>query len=189
VVFATMTAPGNSQSGLGNLQTQCNTSADCGGGTCDPILGACDASAYTLSYDQDSTRLRLVQAGGGTPIELKNATHIMNKTTTWPKFAPFIQNGGSLVFFTFSAKFDYGFVVTDGMTPQLWMSAIDLSKAKADIPMDPSYTPFWLPFQNPKEANHSGIWTTDVACSTEGTGSCPAEFSCVNGVCMPDKIM
>jgi len=41
------------------------------------------------------------------------------------------------VFFTFSAKFDYGFVVKqaevkmkeDSYRPQIWMSGIDLGKA------------------------------------------------------------
>lgn len=149
-------------------------------------LPGADIKAYSMSYDQDTARLRLVQAAANSAvIELTNATHAMNKTTSWPKFAPFIQAQGTLVFITFSAKFNYGFVVTDGKTPQLWMSAIDLMKAKAELgATDPSYPPFWLPFQDPTEKNHSGIWTNDVACAMDL--DCPAEFSCMNGNCVPN---
>ncbi len=143
------------------------------------------AKSYLLSYDQDTARLRLVQSSGqGAVIELGNATRMPNKTTSWPKFAPFIQSSGDLVFFTYSAKFDYGFAVTNGQTPQLWMSAINLRKAQSELGVsDPSYPPFWLPFQNPKEKNHSGIWTSDVACTMPS--DCPSEFNCVNGTCVP----
>lgn len=148
-------------------------------------LPGADIKPYAMSYDQDTARLRLVQAAANAGvIELTNATHVMNKTTSWPKFAPFIQAQGTLVFLTFSAKFNYGFVVTDGKTPQLWMSAIDLMRAKAELgASDPSYPPFWLPFQDPQEKNHSGIWTNDVACAMDL--DCPSEFSCMNGICAP----
>src|SRR5207244_4072957 len=147
LVFASYTFPGNAQSALLHL-------------------GLASAPGEALSYDQDTARLRLVKASGGAVLELTNATHIANKTTTWPKFAPFIQDNGNLVFFTFSAKFNYGFVVTDGQTPQLWMSAIDLGKAQAELGAgDPSSPPFWLPFQDPTQKNHTGIWTQEVACT------------------------
>ena len=74
-------------------------------------LGGANVKGYVMTYDQDTARLRLVRPSAARRIELTNATHAMNKTTSWPKFAPFIQSaqgGGSLVFFTFSAKFDYG---------------------------------------------------------------------------------
>jgi hypothetical protein len=145
-----------------------------------------DTSGKCMSYDQDSARLRLVKAAGGAPFELSAATHAMNKTSTWPKFAPFIQGGGNLVFITFSSKFAYGFVVPDGARPQLWMSAIDLNKANAEGGIgDPSYPPFWLPFQDPTQNNHEGIWTNDVACNGNGNGDCPPEFTCENGMCVP----
>ena len=64
------------------------------------------------------------------------------------------------------------------------MSAIDLDRAKSELgASDPSYPPFWLPFQDPTEKNHSGIWTNDVACSMDA--DCPSEFSCTAGVCTP----
>jgi Tol biopolymer transport system component len=181
IVFATVTYPGSSITAPQNL---CPASCQAAGGSA--------PTGYVYSYDQDTARLRLVSATGGAPIELQNATHAMGRTATWPKFSPFLQTsstGSTLVFFTFSAKFDYGFVVQGGFTPQLWMAGIDLAKAKVENPSDPSYPPFWLPFQDPKQNNHSGIWTTDVACSGMGTGDCPPEFTCENGVCVKVNIM
>lgn len=141
-----------------------------------------------VSYDQTAARLRLVRAlPNQTPIELTRATHQPNKTTAWPKFAPFQQ--GNLVFFTFSAKFDYGFVIKqaelkaseDSYRPQIWMSGIDLSKAA--LGMDPSYPPFWLPFQDAGTNNHEVLWTQDLVCIRPA--DCGSEFSCIGGVCVP----
>lgn len=141
-----------------------------------------------VSYDQTAARLRLVRARADqTPIELLRAAHEPNKTTAWPKFAPFQQ--GSLVFFTFSAKLDYGFVIKQGEVqasedsyrPQIWMSGIDLSKAATGG--DPSYPPFWLPFQDPETNNHEAIWTQELACSRPA--DCGSEFTCTGGVCVP----
>jgi hypothetical protein len=170
IVFATIQYPGSSPTALSNIGRIGNPPPD------------------VLSYDQDTARIRLVSAGGGAALELIAATHEANRTSTWPKFAPFLQNSGNLVFFTFSSKFAYGSIVRPQTVPQLWMSAIDLSVAKSELgSVDPSYPPFWLPFQDPNERNHSGVWTTDVACAT--SGDCPAEFTCQTGVCVPDKIM
>lgn len=141
-----------------------------------------------VSYDQTTARLRLVRAKPNqTPMELTRAMRLPNKTTSWPKFAPFQQ--GNLVFFTFSAKLDYGFVIKqaavkieeDSYRPQLWMSGIDLGKAA--LGMDPSYPPFWLPFQDPETNNHEALWTQDLVCNKPG--DCGSEFDCRNGVCVP----
>lgn len=141
-----------------------------------------------VSYDQTAARLRLVRARPDqTPIELVRASREANKTTAWPKFAPFQQ--GSLVFFTFSAKLDYGFVIQqaevqaseDAYRPQIWMSGIDLSRAATGA--DPSYPPFWLPFQDAETNNHEAIWTHELACSSPA--DCGSEFTCTSGVCVP----
>lgn len=143
---------------------------------------------HCVSYDQTAARLRLVRAlANQTPMELLRATHLTNKTTSWPKFAPFQQ--GNLVFFTFSAKFDYGFVIQqeevkrreDSYRPQLWMSGIDLGQVAPGA--DPSYPPFWLPFQDAETNNHEALWTTDLACTRPK--DCGDEFTCLMGVCVP----
>ena len=164
IVFATSSFPGSTQSAAAN---------------------GVDVSQGAVSYDQQSARLRMVKASGGSIIELTSASHAMDRASTWPKFAPFVQQSGNLVFITFNARFAYGFVVGDNVRPQLWMSAIDLGKAST-ASGDPSFQPFWLPFQDPSQANHSGIWTTEVACTTGGTGGCPPEFVCENGECVPN---
>lgn len=138
-------------------------------------------------YNAAQTRLRLVRAiddsdqpiAGGTPIELVAGTHQKHQTNNWPKFAPFLQNN-RIVFVVYSATYGWGFQT--GRQPQLYMFGLDLDKARAG--QDPSFQPVWLPFQEPSTSNHSAIWTTDVACSDSGA-SCPAEFMCVNGMCVP----
>lgn len=135
------------------------------------------------TYDPANTSLWLVRAQpGATPIELKLATSQSGASTNWPRVAPFVQRGGNLIFFTFSAKFPYGFVKT-GSNPQIWMAAVDLEKAATRPGEDPSYAPFWLTFQNPTENNHLGTWTSDVACIDDK--QCPSEFQCVAGMCVP----
>lgn len=151
-------------------------------------LGSC------VSYDQSAARLRLVRAlADQTPIELSAATHLPRTATAWPKFTPFQQAGGKLVFVTYSAKFDYGFVVKQDVIrrsapnrgrPQIWMAAIDLEKA-AQGSGDPSFPPFWLPFQDPATNNHEVLWTQDIACVTAADCGKAAEFDCVAGVCVP----
>jgi hypothetical protein len=168
IVFATAKWPGSSPTAAANLFG---------------YPGAKSPVGYSMSYDQDTARLRLVSVDGGNVIELGNATHSANKATSWPKFAPFIQKQGSLVFFTFGAKFDYGWTVTDGQTPQLWMSAIDLDRARNDMGMtDPSYPPFWVPVQDPRQKNHSGIWTEYLSCM-QNSDCLDAEFQCIGGIC------
>ena len=160
IAFATGTWPGSSPTAAAN---------------------GVDTTGKCMSYDQDTARLRMVAAAGGVPIELTQATHAENRTVTWPKFAPFVQGGGKLVFLTFSTKFAYGFVVPDQARPQIWMAGIDLGQAASGG--DPSFPPFWLPFQDPSQNNHETIWTTDVACITPE--DCPDEFACEGGTCVP----
>ena len=49
--------------------------------------------------------------------------------------------------------------------------------------MDPSYPPFWLPFQDSDTNNHEVLWTQDLACTRPG--DCGSEFDCIDGVCVP----
>lgn len=135
------------------------------------------------TYDASNTVLRIVRAEPGhTPIDLQRAMHQGNSSTNWPRCAPFMQDGGKLIFFTFSAKYPYGYVKQGG-NPQVWMAGVDLDKAENQPDQDPSYAPFWLPFQNANENNHLGTWTTDVACNSKS--DCPSEFDCVGGMCVP----
>lgn len=148
-------------------------SMTCSGGAC-------------AQYDAVTTRLRLVRAiddsgnptVGPTPIELAAGTHAPNNSNNWPKFAPFLLQG-RYVFVVYSAKYPWGF--SGGSVPQLFMFGLDLDRAKAD--QDPSFQPFWLPFQETNTGNHSAIWTTDVVCTMDK--DCPAEFQCMSNMCVP----
>src|SRR5262249_36772286 len=81
------------------------------------------------SYDQSTARLRLVNVDTKVVVELAAASGTANRTSTWPKFAPFSQAGG-VMFLTFNAKLDYGFLLPNSATgqPQLWIAAIDGGK-------------------------------------------------------------
>ena len=158
--------------------------------SCDPQIGC-------VQYDAPRTRLRLVRAisDSGLPvaspgcgqltaqppvIELYHGTHERERTTNWPKFAPFLQ-GGRYAFVVYSAKYAYG--LTPASTrAQLFMFALDLQQAATSMD-DPSFQPVWLPFQEENTSNHSAIWTTDVVC--QRASDCPSEFSCQGGVCAP----
>lgn len=138
-----------------------------------------------VSYDQADARLRLVSRDGGTIYDLTSATQAVGRTSTWPKFAPYVQAGGNVMFITFNSKIDYGFVLKDNNTrpdggePQLWMAAIDLRKLATG---DPSLAPVWLPFQNVKQRNHLGFWTQEIGCSVEA--DCGDNETCEAGYCI-----
>jgi hypothetical protein len=138
------------------------------------------------SYDQKLARLRLVRSDGTGPVyELANATQREGKWSTYPKFAPFLS--GTVAFLTFNSKISYGLVQDNDAQPdekrvaQLWMSAVDVTK----LPADPSSPPIWLPFQDPTQPGHLGLWTNEVKCRTDvgGTG-CDIGQKCVEHVCV-----
>jgi hypothetical protein len=144
------------------------------------------AARQVKSYDNASARLRLVSRQGGRVYELGRATQAIGKTSTWPKFAPFQQAGGQLIFLTFNSKMDYGLVLQNsadptGGAPQLWFAAIDLRRLDSG---DPSSAPIWLPFQEVRQRNHLGFWTEKVSCQT-GTSPCGEDEVCVQGGCTP----
>lgn len=127
------------------------------------------------SYDQQKARLRLVRRTGGEVYELSRAMPELDKWSTYPKFAPFSAGqAGDLMFLTFNSKVNYGLILDndalgDQRVAQLWMSAIDVSK----LPDDPSSPPIWLPFQDPTQAGHLGIWTSEVRCRPDlGANAC-----------------
>jgi hypothetical protein len=148
-------------------------------------------SATGYSYNQSQARLRLVSRDGGPVYELSRATQGIGHTSTWPKFAPFVQDNGRTLFVTFNSKIDYGFLLKNTTLPaaqthpQLWFSAIDLGKLDTE---DPSYAPMWLPFQEVTQNNHLGYWTEVITCTeqpTSGPGCDTDEQSCVAGNCIP----
>ena len=139
------------------------------------------------SYDAKDATLWIVRADGKSkPIELKLANGGSNLTNSWPKFSPFLQKyrGGKLMWFTFSSRRDYGLRLKGKAQAQLWMAAVDPSKG--ELSTDPSFTAFWLPFQNIKTGNHIAQWTKKVIRKKCGPDSgCPKDQVCVKGWCEP----
>ena len=142
------------------------------------------------SYNRSQARLRLVSREGGQVYELGRATQGVGHTSTWPKFAPFIQDNGNTLFITYNSKIDYGFALKNSTLPpaqahpQLWFSAIDLRNLASG---DPSFAPIWLPFQEVTQNNHLGYWTEVITCVTgpSSAGCDTNEQTCVAGNCVP----
>ena len=88
------------------------------------------------------------------------------------------------MFLTFNAKLDYGFLLPDnaGGNPQLWIAAIDGSKA-LQVGVDPSHAPVWLPFQNVSQHNYATTWGETVGCGTAKAGACGDGQVCNAGAC------
>jgi hypothetical protein len=140
--------------------------------------------AGSESRKNPQARLRLVRRwGDGTIVELAGAmAGGLGVGTTFPRFAPFGQQGCQLLFVTFHSRMDYGVLrrnslEAEGGWPQLWMSALDLSRSG-----DPSHPPVWLPFQDIDQKNLLPSWTTAVPCTDE---SCGPSARCQSGRCLP----
>ena len=109
-------------------------------------------------YGQNAARLRLVEAvPGATPVELTNATHAPLQNANQPRFLPVLLRPGArggLAFISFDSRQAYG--VLDDRKLHLWMAAVRLDDA---APGDPSYAPFWMPFQETGTMSIGAIWT------------------------------
>jgi hypothetical protein len=110
------------------------------------------AEAYVVSSD-----------GKVGPIALGNANSTLpNQTNSWPRWSPFVihEPTGDLMYFTFSSTRDYGIEIiqqSNALQPQVWMAAFDPAKAAMNV--DPSFTAFWMPYQDVKSHNHIAQWT------------------------------
>jgi hypothetical protein len=152
------------------------------------FVSAPPAGQYKDSSQNPLSHLQLVSAKGGTVYDLTNAsqqgqtllgvltTPELGAYSTWPKFAPYVEENGNLMFITFHSRIDYGFALpnhlaatnadlSNGANPQLWLAAIDLGKLSGGG--DPSYAPAWLPLQDVADKNHLGFWTEKIGCTTD----------------------
>jgi hypothetical protein len=68
------------------------------------------------------------------------------------------------------------------LQPQLWMAAINLTKAAQGG--DPSYVAFWLPFQDPTAHNHIAQWVVSLV----GPPPPPPDGGTDGGSCIPDGV-
>jgi Tol biopolymer transport system component len=142
--------------------------------------------ALQTSYVQTNAHLRLANRDTHQVFDLTNATSTLGRVSAMPKFAPFPQSGG-LMFLTFKSKIDYGFFLpnNDGGPPQLWITAIDPTRAQ-QVGDDPSSPPVWLPFQSVAERNYLGTWSERVGCRLDAAGrstGCGSQEICSSGAC------
>lgn len=144
---------------------------------------------YNRSLVQDSFEAKMAEIWitadtvGAKPVRLVRACQGVD---VWPKWAPrtYSWKGGSLMWFTFSSRRAYGLYTNGTTAPQLWMAAFDVNRANAGE--DPSFSAFWLPFQDLESGNHIAQWVMGVARrSCVKNAECEGSESCINGVCLP----
>jgi len=154
----------------------------------DPGSNAKDGS----SSDNRNAVIRMVPSQGGphacpgpTCYELTRGTQYTvadalakrGKGSTWPKFTPFDQGSGKVMFVSFTSRIDYGFLVKG--QAQLWMFAVDTTKLGTD---DPSFAPIWIPYQDFTDQSFAPYWTEVSPCKSDPNGGCSGcvgEESCV----------
>jgi hypothetical protein len=143
------------------------------------------------AFFNPNARVLFVSASGGVPVDAARLNGAGPSTNSWPRFAPVVGSykGHRLAWVTFTSTRDYGFRVrnsqpvddgpqvncyppespenpttvawpTNCVQPQLWMAAIDLTALSQSS--DPSFTPFWFPYQDPTVHVRQGQWTTGV---------------------------
>ncbi len=142
------------------------------------------------SYDAVDAEVWMVPTAGGTAIRLQNASPPTGGDS-WPKWAPFVHNykGGQVMWLTFSSRRDYGLrlknstMAQDSKKAQVWMVGFDPAQAAAGN--DPSFTAFWLPFQDLASGNHIAQWVEEVDRQECTPGDCPTGEFCEGGVCLP----
>ena len=140
--------------------------------------------AGTSSHANPSTRLRLIRRDQPSEVhDLLAATGDIDTASTYPKFAPVAQNKCQTFFLAFQSRRDYGLVRVTSLAikewPQLWMTAIDLTRLPS---ADPSSPPLWLPFQDIGNKNLLPTWSARIAC--DSTHPCAAGEACADGRCL-----
>jgi hypothetical protein len=162
------------------------------------------STANSSSFDAGDARVWIVDANGGTPIALANASMTgAPYGDSWPKFAPFVQHfkGETIFWLTFSSRRDYGLRLInsdkmpttspdgskdDPRTAQVWMVGVPASALTGGGPAG-GYPAFWLPFQSMASGNHIAQWTESVArqpCDQTDADPCPNGEICDNGECV-----
>jgi TolB protein len=138
-------------------------------------------SQASNSFDAPDAKVMVVPAAGGGPLALDRATS--PNGDSWPKWAPFVQQyrQGQIMWPTFSSRRPYG--LRSSGTSQIWMVGFDPTTAAAGG--DPSFSAFWLPFQDAASGNHIAQWVDDVVrmpCTS--TDECSTGEICEGMVCI-----
>jgi TolB protein len=147
------------------------------------LYNQCNGS--TNSFDAPDARVMVVPSSGGAPLALSMASPTGGDS--WPKWAPYVNTyqNGSVMWLTFSSRRPYG-LRADG-TSQIWMVGFDPTRAAQHL--DPSFSAFWLPFQDSASGNHIAQWVESIIRQTcEDATECGAGEICEEGVCVPPPI-
>lgn len=106
------------------------------------------------SYFDEDAALWIVDADGGSPIELASANRGANLTNSWPRWGPIPDD--DVLWLAFASTRDYGSEAQEG-DAHVWVSAIDTKLAEDGL--DPSYPAFWLVQQELGGGNHAPWWS------------------------------
>ena len=114
------------------------------------------------SYSDDDAELWVISVDGGAPIRLDAVNLDGDFRTSWAKWAPNVDSyqGEPLLWLTVSSMRGYGTTLADGQLPQIWMAAFSPSAAADGV--DPTWSAFYLPFQDITTNNHIAQWTEVV---------------------------
>jgi hypothetical protein len=149
-------------------------------------------------YDDPSARLRVVEAAGGTAVNLDLASGVTSNwptsdvwTNSWSRFSPThgTFQGKSLYWLTFSSRRPYGATLAGSSptsattppatwtSPQIWFAAVVVDPTKP-LSGDPSYAPVWLPLQNSAtpETLYNGTLQPSISASGTIAGNHSAEW-------------
>jgi hypothetical protein len=131
------------------------------------------------SYDDPTARLFITNIDGTSHQQVELAAANAHGptdmgddlTNSWPRVSPFTTTveGGRVYWVTFSTRRLHGVRpaehTSDGrLQPQVWMVGIRVPSGEVTEPLsaDPSFAPFWLPFQDRTQGNHIAQWTQTV---------------------------
>jgi hypothetical protein len=148
-------------------QSTCGTDPDVNRATADTVYGnqTCDG------YDDSSATLWIVSPDGGPTTRLDRANGPAGSGNSWPRFSPDhgTFRGDTIYWVAFSSRRAYGTQVNympasaTATKPQLWIAAVRRGEV---VVGDPSWSPVWLPTQNPKQGapqgNHVPQWVKFV---------------------------
>lgn len=153
------------------------------------------------SYDAKDSRVMVVSASGGAPVELKRANESpAGSGNSWPKWAPFLHHfrGANVSWIAWSSRRPIGLRNVGDLSAcgqqnaqgcpnaQIWMVPVDMGKLAGGA--DPGYPAFWLPFQDAKTSNHIPQWVETVKrapCTQIDQSACEQNEICQDGVCVP----
>lgn len=108
--------------------------------------------AAGIAYANVAAELYLTDKEGTQHIRLDNANGTGELQNSYSRWGPLPDD--DVLWLAYSSLRSYP--LEDGFKPQIWLSAIDTTKAAAGE--DPSSAPFWLPGQNRGADNHLPQW-------------------------------